>query len=196
MNEKLNIAIIILAAGESKRMIGKIKQLLPWKHTTLLGNAIQQAKLSKANKVYLVLGAHQEAIKANLEVSEIEYIVNQDWQNGIGSSIAVGFETILGSKMPCDAVLIMLADQPLMDTDYLNELIHVWDSTNKSIVATQYNGKAGVPAIFGKVHFEELRKLNHDQGAKHIIDKSDILVVSSQGKEVDVDTWEAYQNLL
>ncbi|MBG7631334.1 MAG: NTP transferase domain-containing protein, partial [Bacteroidetes bacterium] len=57
MKTEGNIAMLILAAGESKRMNG-IKQLLPWKNTTLLGNAIEQGLNSNVNLVYVVLGAN------------------------------------------------------------------------------------------------------------------------------------------
>ena len=53
---KKKIATIILAAGESKRMDG-IKQLLPWKDSTLLGHAITQSLQSSTNEIYVVLGA-------------------------------------------------------------------------------------------------------------------------------------------
>ncbi len=56
MAETENIAVVILAAGESSRM-KQAKQLLPWGTSTLLGNAIKEALESNSEKVYVVLGA-------------------------------------------------------------------------------------------------------------------------------------------
>ena len=56
MAETENIAVVILAAGESSRM-QQSKQLLPWGTSTLLGNAINEALESNSEKVYVVLGA-------------------------------------------------------------------------------------------------------------------------------------------
>jgi CTP:molybdopterin cytidylyltransferase MocA len=41
-------------------------------------------------------------------------------------------------------------------------------------------------------------RLDQNQGAKMIIDKykKDILSIDPEGKEVDIDTWSDYQNLL
>ena len=58
MVEKNKLAVLILAAGASSRM-GKPKQLLPWKNTTLLGHAIAQAK-KVSTAVFVVLGANAE----------------------------------------------------------------------------------------------------------------------------------------
>ena len=62
MDKKGNIAMVILAAGAATRMQA-IKQLLPWKKTTLLGNAIEQGLQSNVDKVYVVLGANASKIK-------------------------------------------------------------------------------------------------------------------------------------
>ena len=50
-------AILILAAGESKRM-GEPKQLLPYNNSTLLLHTIEQANSIKYADVFIVIGAH------------------------------------------------------------------------------------------------------------------------------------------
>lgn len=196
MGAKPNIAVLILAAGESRRMGEKIKQLLPWKNSTLLGNALTQSKKSKANDLYLVLGANSQTIKEIINTEDVVVLDNKNWQSGMGSSIKTGLEYIAALEKEYDAVLIMLADQPLMDHTYLNQLIISWQASEKTIVATKYRSRAGVPAIFDKMHFLDLQKLNKDYGAKHLLDKNDILVVDPKGKEIDIDTWETYQELM
>ena len=59
-------AILILAAGSSSRM-GKPKQLLPYKHTTLLGWTIEQALNLKTSTVYCILGANFDLIRKEIE---------------------------------------------------------------------------------------------------------------------------------
>ena len=80
-----HIVIVILAAGSSSRM-GEPKQLLPYNHTTLLGNAIEQAKKSDAQKIVLVLGANAHLIEEAHKSAEVEFVINPDWENGMGSS--------------------------------------------------------------------------------------------------------------
>jgi len=87
MDKKGNIAMVILAAGAASRMQA-IKQLLPWKKTTLLGNAIEQGLQSNVDKVYVVLGANASKIKKQILNYPIQIIEHKNWQLGIGSSIA------------------------------------------------------------------------------------------------------------
>ena len=118
----MNIVALILAAGNSSRM-GEAKQLLPWSQDTLLGNAIEMAKRSKIKKVYVVLGAEAERIKASLKECKQELIMNQNWSRGMGTSISCGVAGVLNSDIDPAAILVMLADQPFIDKTYINALI-------------------------------------------------------------------------
>jgi len=197
MHEKPKIAILILAAGESSRMGEKVKQVLPWKNTTLLGHSVAQAKASMADMTYTVLGAYEEIIKAEVQFEANAIIQNSNWKDGLGRSIAAGINYFSTKVLGYDAVLVMLADQPLIDTNYLNKMIGNWKGNPFKIITTQYESRSGVPAIFGKEHFSELQKLNKDFGAKDIIASNEnaIFALSPEGKEVDIDSWEAYQEL-
>lgn len=198
MDKKLNIAVLILAAGESSRMGERIKQVLPWKDSTLLGNALNQAKGTIADTTYVVLGAYEEIIKAEVDFEPNAVIQNPNWENGMGSSIAAGIEHFSSKGLSYDAVLIMLADQPGMDSNYLNKMIGNWRGNPSKIITTQYESSSGVPAIFGKDHFSDLQKLTKDFGAKEIIaaNENAIIALNPEGKEVDIDSWETYQELL
>ncbi len=198
MDEKPKIAILILAAGESSRMGEHTKQILPWKDSTLLGTAVEQANTSIADTTFVVLGAKEEIIKAEVNLESSTSITNANWQNGLGSSITTGMDYFLSKSLSCDAVLIMLADQPLIDTNYLNKMMGNWIGNPSKIITTQYEGRSGVPAIFGKEHFTELQKLNKDFGAKDIITShaAIILALNPEGKEIDIDSWETYQEQL
>lgn len=192
-----NIAILILAAGASSRM-GKTKQLLPWGSTTLLGNAIGNAKESNARTVIVVLGANSEAIQKEIEKNSIEILINTDWKSGLGSSIACGTEFLLKSSPIPDGILVMLADQPLIDTDYLNAMIGTFASHRKGIVATTYQNRAGVPALFAADYFKKMEKLGDDFGAKKIIasHRENVLEMAPGAKTIDIDTKSDYERLV
>ena len=196
MPNKLNIAILIMAAGTSSRMKA-IKQLLPWGDSTFLGNAINNAKKSKATKVLTVLGAYDQEIKKVTDFLGTESILNPNWKMGLGNSIAYGTKHLLEQCADYDGILVMLADQPLLDMQYLNRLIDNFSNSKHSIVATKYNNRVGVPAIFGKVHFNALLELNSDYGAREIIktNLNDVMGISADGKELDIDTLEEYERV-
>ena len=196
MPNKLNIAILIMAAGTSSRMKA-IKQLLPWGDSTFLGNAINNAKKSKATKVLTVLGAYDQEIKKVTDFLGTESILNPNWKMGLGNSIAYGTKHLLEQDADYDGILVMLADQPLLDIQYFNGLIDNFSNSKHSIVATKYNNRVGVPAIFGKVHFKALLELNSDYGAREIIKThlNDVMGISADGKELDIDTLEEYERV-
>lgn len=174
-----------------------MKQLLPFGETTLLGNAIEQAKASTADEVITVLGANYGKIKPHIEQYRTTIIENRGWERGIGSSIATGIKSISENDQDFKAALIFLADQPLIGSSYLNRLIQTFKENPAKIIATQYPRSNGVPAVFPKEYFEELMHLKEDVGARNLLNKDGSLVISvnAGGKLFDIDTPEDYQKI-
>jgi molybdenum cofactor cytidylyltransferase len=189
----MKTAIIILAAGNSSRM-GQLKQLMPWKDTTLLGNAIRMARNSNADSIYVVLGAQADKIKETIKEDGINTITNKQWAQGMGATISYGVDQILKSGCHPEAMLIMVADQPNMDFDFLNSLIDKYAKGKSKIVATQYADKLGVPAIFDKQYFPRLLQLQGEEGASQIIknNRNDCFGLNAGKKVIDLDTLNDY----
>lgn len=192
----MKIAILILAAGESKRMNG-IKQLLPWKNTTLLGNAIEQAIHSKANMVYVVLGSNADRIVPTIAQYKVQTIENKNWKNGLGNSIACGVHFVKENQGGYDAILITLADQPLLTADYYKLLMDHFVQNKAKIIASETNNSPSVPAIFDALYFEQLSQLNQDQGAKEILiaAQNEVYVLRTNANLMDVDTQMEYEKV-
>lgn len=186
------VAILILAAGNSSRMEDKIKQLLPWRQTTLLGHAIHEAKKLKALAIYVVLGANAEIIKPTISEKDVLILEYKYWKQGIGTSIAFGMQQLV-KENKYDAVLIQLADQPYLDATYLQQLLNLYANNNPIIIATKYRNSKGVPAIFNKDYFLDLINLNGDTGAKALLKFENVIAIDPKEKVVDIDTWEEYQ---
>ena len=190
-----SVSVLILAAGASTRMKGEIKQLLPWGKHTLLEDAIYQAKIVSKN-VYVVLGAYAKKILKTVSMN-VEVIQNNNWEMGMGNSISCGLKHIAEIENP-EGILIMLADQPLIDATYLREMLKTFDEGKSEIIATAYQSGPGVPAIFDNSILPELLSLQGDIGARKII-KNHLLrtkLISPNGKEIDVDTKENYLQII
>lgn len=197
--EKLeNIAVLIMAAGQSSRMKG-IKQLLPWNGTTLLQHTLNTILDIKKNKVFMVLGANSDLIEAELKLVKqpVALIKNEKWQKGLGSSIACGIDFILEQEHTIDGILICLADQPLLTDVYYKKLLQIFRTNEVAIVATKYPNKSGVPAVFSTKIAQELIHLKEDYGARRIMSKyKDNMIVLDAGKQIlDIDTPETYEHL-
>ena len=190
------LAVLILAAGNSSRM-GVSKQLLKWKEANLLQHAMNTVeKVSSQNLV--VLGANYSKIKSQIDDKNIRVLCNQNWQKGLGNSISFGINYIKESLLNIENVLIMLADQPLIDADFLNQMIETHKLYPKKIICTLYqNERLGVPAIFNKIYFDDLMQLNNDKGAKELLKKYTIDVIAINGGVVirDIDTLAEYEDL-
>lgn len=188
-------AILILAAGNSSRM-GKTKQLLPYKNATLLEWAIEQAQKSVVKNVFCLLGANKEVIEKQLTSNAIETIYNPNYKDGLSTSIVKGIEFLLNYNF--DSVLIMLADQPHVTSEYLNSLIEASKNNPSKLIASNYQGSVGVPAIFPKNYFNDLLDLKGDKGAKNFLlqQNNNVIKVNSTQNLLDIDTSEDYQHLL
>lgn len=189
-------AILILAAGESKRM-GEPKQLLPYNNSTLLLHAIEQANGIKYADVFIVIGAHFADVFKSIRGQKATILKNNNWEEGMGSSISKGVE-LIKKKNNYNRVLVTLADTPLVTKEHYEELISLSDETGKRIILTNYEEISGVPAIFDKSLFNELTILSDNEGAKPVVEKykKEVLRMTSKIPFFDVDTKEAYQKLL
>lgn len=190
-----NIAIVILAAGASKRM-GTPKQILSWKKSVLINDVISKG-LKCFKHVYVVLGAHRDIIERKISSKKVTIIENPRWEAGMGTSISEAVTVIEKKEDNINAILFALVDQPLLQVKHYKRLIKSFIECNNNIIATKNNEHIGVPAILGSSYFSKLKKLDGDVGAKGIIssNKEDTWVVDPVGDIVDLDTMDAYKKL-
>lgn len=191
------VSVLILAAGSSSRM-GKVKQLLPWKESTLLEHTIKIAKVSKACDVIVVLGSNARLIMESIKTTEVVFLENSNWKGGLGTSISCGIDYLLNYNKKSDAVLILLADQALMDSEHINKIIDLYSTGDSDLIGTRYEDKIGVPALFERNYFPDLLKLDGDRGAQLFLKKlgDKVLGLNPKGKAYDIDTLEDYNRLL
>ncbi|MCE7056739.1 nucleotidyltransferase family protein [Algoriphagus sp. AGSA1] len=191
----MKTGIIILAAGESSRL-GYPKQIAQYKGKTLLQYAIDAANGADAEKRVVVLGANRDEIKRTFPGNSIPNIPNPNFKEGMASSIKTGMEYMLKFDKP-DQVIIMLCDQPFVDSKLLNKLISTQEESGKGIVSCKYSKTFGVPILFGNSYFKELMQLTGDEGAKQIAlsNEADMASVDFPKGKVDIDTEEDLRDL-
>lgn len=188
--------VIILAAGASLRM-GQAKQQLPFKGKTLLSHSIDAAVDSPADKVVVVLGANLEKIAPGPLHQKVQLVINKEWSEGMSSSLKAGLWSLLASDNEMESVLVMLCDQPFVDSALLGALFALKSKSGAPVVACDYGPITGPPAVFDKALFPDLLKLHGTAGAKKIIHQFDSFVEKyyfPAGK-IDIDTPEDYKDL-
>lgn len=177
----------------------RAKQLIKIGGQTLLERAIEQALASKIGPVLVVYGAHQEQVTPLLQRWPVQAIYNPDWEEGLGASIRSGVEAILDQKIP-DNLLIMLADQPLIDASLLQSLVSLHLDKGCIITACQYEDTIGVPAVFSPSIYSDLQKMQGDKGAKALMMKCkashELALLFTPNAGVDLDTQEDVSDFL
>lgn len=189
--------IIILAAGSSSRM-GQSKQLLSINGKSLLAHAADTALACEGSEVMIVLGANSALHEKEIADRPVMIITNEMWESGMGSSIKTGLQGLIAANPALQSVVIMLVDQPKVNTALLTTLITCLRDFSKSIVASFYGNAAGVPAAFSKIHFAEILMMDDGAGAKQIITKypDQLLTIGFPEGSLDLDTPEDYNRYL
>jgi molybdenum cofactor cytidylyltransferase len=189
--------IVILAAGKSNRL-GSPKQLLSFKGKSLLKHAAEAAIGTGLKPVIVITGSRAHLMEKELENYPVQLVFNENWEEGMASSIRCGVEAAQGLKPEADGILFMVCDQPFAVTSVLKELIARQKETGMPITACVYENITGTPALYHKSIFPELNTLTGDIGARKIISKhsDELAVISFSSGKTDIDTGSDYENLL
>lgn len=137
---------LLLAAGASKRL-GQPKQLLEIQHKTLLEWAAL-ALLQTCDEVTVLLGSETKlctSIVSNLakEYPNIHFFVCENYQEGMGSTLAEGLRKI-GKQSD---VLIHLVDMPYINGFHLKYLINHFQKNTSLAIVSSYKGQSAPPVI-------------------------------------------------
>jgi molybdenum cofactor cytidylyltransferase len=179
---------VVLAAGASTRF-GSAKQLVRVGGRPLLHTAVTRAAEVVGNALVVVLGSGASELAPLLKHSSGSIVVNQEWREGLASSIRAGV-----ARLPthCGGVLLLLADQAAVTADDLRRLAGSWRRQPEHIAAALYSGTVGAPVIFPRSCFRELAELRGDVGARPLLRRNaDRMVrVPMPSAAIDIDTPE------
>jgi CTP:molybdopterin cytidylyltransferase MocA len=145
---RLAVGAVLLAAGSGSRLGGRPKCLLELGGVPLIRRTLIALSGAGVDEVVVVLGHHADVIEPVVAPFPVTLVRNPDPDAGQVSSQRVGLAA-LGSKL--DAVLVALADQPLLNAQDLTALIGAYKKRPEgtSVVFPQVGGEPGNPVIFG-----------------------------------------------
>jgi molybdenum cofactor cytidylyltransferase len=167
------LGIIILAVGGSFQVGGR-GQWPASRTNSPIQRAVYTAIASVCYPVTVVLGADFDRFKSELKSLPVTVVRNAEWAAGLGASIKCGLTAALAQEtarsLKTDGTLFMLSDQPFLTSGFLDELAREF-ATYGGIVASAYNDRLGVPAVFGRDFYPELLSLSAAQGPKSLIER-------------------------
>ena len=174
---------ILLAAGAASRF-GRPKLLEEWQGVTLVRRAATTLWDAGTRPLIAVVPPGPE-FRDELIGRTSALLVNAHPERGIGRSIALGM-----GALPDDApaVLIAVADQPLLSLDAIRSLLTAFQPG--AIVTPRYGGHPGNPRIFDRRFFSELASLQGDRGGQLVAEAHPAVVVEIELPEplgIDVD---------
>lgn len=104
-------------------------------------------------------------------------------------------------ELGADAIIVLLADQPLVSIMLINTFISLFENhSSVPFISSFYQGIARAPVLFSKQMFSSLDKLQGDQGARKIIRQSGLengmfYECADASLFMDVDTKQAYERI-
>ncbi len=167
MNDATGTVLVLLAAGASSRF-GATKQLAALQGEPMLRRAARIA-LGCGRPLLVLGGAHAESVEPCLQDLPLCWRVHRGWIDGLGSSIACAITLVQREWPQASGVLLMLADQPLVDLTLLQRLLKIHADHPADIAAADYGGRHGPPALFPRDCFAALAALQGDRGAQALL---------------------------
>lgn len=198
----MKIAGIYLAAGNSSRM-GSHKLKLPIGTMTVGSLAFETALKSSLDVIYIITKETDEVEWLPVEMklhNKCIIIPCPNADEGQSESLKSGIKQAKVDDM--DAVLVMLADQPFITVQMLDEMIVCMkNNPTCTFVATAFEQTIMPPVLLSSTMYAELLTLRGDAGAKKLLQgdslrKGHVLPCVDRRLVFDVDTQEDYQSLL
>ncbi|MFN3211580.1 MAG: NTP transferase domain-containing protein [Henriciella sp.] len=162
-----NTAVILLAAGASSRFEEGDKLLADLNGKSVLEHASTVAATTAyAAKLAITPGSGSKRSDL-LQTQGWEIVGNPDHRNGQASSLRCGLDKIKHNK-DIDQVILLLGDMPHVPSSHLKDMLTLAEQNRVTAIMSDCEGVLCPPALFKRVHFEELAALEGDRGAKSV----------------------------
>jgi CTP:molybdopterin cytidylyltransferase MocA len=161
----LRIGAVLLAAGSASRMGHRPKCLLELDGQSLIQRAIHALRHAGVQELVVVLGHHRAWIEPALQGAGARTVCNPEPEQGQVSSQRLGLQA-LGPRH--GAVLVALADQPLVDANDVRALLQAWAQrpAGTSVVFPRVQGQPGNPVVFSDDVRQQILRSDAAVGAR------------------------------
>ncbi|MGE7602941.1 nucleotidyltransferase family protein [Peribacillus sp. NPDC097675] len=191
----MKITGIYLAAGYSERM-GVMNKL-----TLKLGNkemgrwGLERAIDSNLDEIIIVAQDRSALDLSGLSTKNVTTIEITECREGQSHSLKTGLKQAY--SLNSDAVVVLLADQPFITTQMINELLQIYKKNpTTSFVASTFHDIVQPPVLIANHLFPKILLLKGDQGAKQVLkgkmEQGILLPFYDEQLFTDIDYMEEY----
>ena len=159
----MRTSAVLLAAGSGSRMGHKPKSLLELNGEPLIRRSARQLLEAGVTQLVVVLGHYAADIEAPLYGLPVHKVYNPDPDLGLVSSQRLGLQAIEANT---DAVVMSLADQPLVTTQDIQTLLLAFASSTKDMLFPFVNGQPGNPVLLSARARADILAGESDYGCK------------------------------
>jgi len=194
---RLRIGAVLLAAGAGRRMGGVAKPLIRLQGVPLITRHLVALSGAGVDEVVVVTGYARALVEHHVRNFSVTLAHNEAHDEGQQGSVRVGLAALDDSF---DAIIVMLADQPLIGAGDLTELIGAFKKRSAGhVVVPMVNGQRGNPIELDDVALGRILASDTNLGCRHLIEREPDLVHAYQTANTrfttDLDTIEDVQQL-
>ncbi|MEU0597874.1 nucleotidyltransferase family protein [Streptomyces sp. NPDC006393] len=184
------VAGLVLAAGGGRRLGGRPKALLVHRGRPLVEHAVAVLRAAGCARVHVVLGARADDVRRQARLDGCVLVDNPDWEQGMGSSLRAGLESLSGTG--ARAALVSLVDQPGITAEAAARILAAYRGET-SLVSGAYDGVRGHPVLLGADHWAGIAaSATGDRGARaYLKEHADAITLVECGdvaRPYDIDT--------
>ncbi|MDT0498097.1 nucleotidyltransferase family protein [Algiphilus sp. W345] len=164
-------AVVVLAAGRSRRFGPRNKLLQPHRGRPLVGAPVAAALRSQGSPVIVVTGHQQRALRRAMLPWRVRLrlVFNRRHASGMASSLQRGLAAVPADR---DGAVIVLADMPALRAHDIDRLIFSWQTGDSAVVPVS-GGRRANPVLLHRRLFAPLAALRGDRGARGLLERLD-----------------------
>ncbi len=193
-HRRARVTALVLAAGSSRRL-GRPKQLLSYRGSTLLGVTLDGVRALDFPQTIVALGGAAPEVRDAVDLDGVTVVDSVHHTEGCSSSIVSALSVIEESA---EGFLLFLGDQPHIASHAVDALLDA-AAGGAEIAVVEYRDGAGHPFWLARSVFGALSELHGDKAVWKLLEsgrfRTDRVRVDADAP-LDVDTWEDYQRLL
>jgi bifunctional UDP-N-acetylglucosamine pyrophosphorylase/glucosamine-1-phosphate N-acetyltransferase len=139
----MKLAVVILAAGQGKRMKSDLPKVLqPLAGVPLLGHVVSRARTLQPSSIHVVYGHGGDAVRAAIKDADLRWALQAE-QLGTGHAVMQAMPNVVDDEL----VLVLYGDVPLIDAATLRQLIGFADADSMSLLTVMFDDPTGYGRI-------------------------------------------------